>query len=178
VNPNQTTQNPTGLEFITEATASNTSAVLQVFGCFSSTYENYRIVMTGVTSATANSVYWRGITGTTPNTGLNYSYTNVGLSTRAAAISASAFDQNAAYLGFDCYANDPNAGAFDFYQPFLARRTFVYGNTGGLNSGLNGFNMRNCASIMDASVSFDGIQFTTGGPNLTAKVRIYGYRQS
>jgi len=178
VNPNQTTQNPTGLEFITEATTTNTTSTFNIYGCFSSTYENYRIVMTGVTTAVANSVYWKGITGVTVNSSVAYSYTNVGLSTRGAAISASAFDQTSAYLGFDCYLNDGNSGAFDIYRPYIATRTFTYGNTSGLNSGYNGFNMRNCSTSMDSAVSFDGIQLLTNGSNLTAKVRIYGYRQS
>ena len=176
--PNQTTQNPEGFEFIREVTASGTATTIEIVNCFSSTYDNYRIVMTNVSTPAANSIYWRAIIGSTPQQGVNYSYTNLGLSTRAASISSSAFDQTKAYLGFDCYNAESNVGAFDIYHPFLVRRTYAYGNTQGLNSGFNGFNMRNCASMYDSPVSIDGIQFLSDNSNITAKIRIYGYRNS
>lgn len=167
-----------GLVFITTATASNTSSILNIVGCFSSTYDNYRIVMTNVSTPVPNSIYFRALNGSTAATGVNYSYSNYGLSTRASSISASNYDQTKGYLGFDCYNAESNVGSFDIYHPFLVKRTFLYGNTQGLNSGFNGFNFRTAGAMYDAGVSIDGIQFLTDSANLTASISIYGYKKA
>ena len=49
--PNQTTQNPTGLELITSATFSGTTNNVPYI--FSSTYDNYRVVINNMTIGAA-----------------------------------------------------------------------------------------------------------------------------
>ena len=171
-----------GLVYITTATASGTSSTLNVVGCFSSLYTNYRITLSGTYTSTADDIYFRMLNGSTPVTTGTYGWAWQGLGTRGTNVSTNGYDQSAgAYTGMTTFnpATDRHHAKLDVMSPFVAVRTYFLGQGVGINSGLNAFNFLNGGGYQESGTSFDGFQVRAhAGYNLTTTVRVYGYRQA
>ena len=171
-----------GLVHITTATASGTSSFLNVVGCFSSTYTNYKITMSNTSTTTADDIYVRMLNGTTPVTTGTYGWSYVGLGTRNGSANNTAYDQSVGgYMGMTTYnaPNEKHHSYFDVMSPFVATRTFFLGQAVGLNGGFNAFNYLNGGFYQESGTSFDGFQVrANAGYNLTTTVRVYGYREA
>ena len=171
-----------GLVYITTATASGTSSFLNVVGCFSSTYTNYKITMSNTSTTTADDIYVRMLNGTTPVTTGTYGWSYLGLSTRGVSANTSNYDQTVGgYTGMTTFnaPNEKHHSSHDVMSPFLATRTFFLGQGVGLNSGFNAFNYLNGGFYQESGTSFDGFQVrANAGYNLTTTVRVYGYREA
>lgn len=169
-----------GLVYITEATASGT-ATLNITGCFSSIYDNYRIIGTEMRSTSAaTEIRFRYLDGTTANTDASYGVSFVGLSTIGASTNYSYASLTYGWIS-SCFstAETGSAFSFDITAPYLLRRTVMLGNTENLNGGLNGFEFRSGGTVHDNTTrSFTGIQFYASAGNLSGKFKIYGYRQA
>ena len=71
-----------GLNFITSATPSGSSSILEMQSCFSATYQNYIVIMTGMDINTNNSdMGFRMMSGSSEHTGTDY-YWSIGTSNR------------------------------------------------------------------------------------------------
>ena len=168
-----------GLVYITSATASGTASTLNFQSCFSSTYDYYRIVANEWRSSSNGNIFYRLLSGATPNTSAAYSYAYTGISTLGVSAAGSNFGQTSGLIGISNSSTETgNSFSFDILSPYLARRTVLIGNTENINSGLNGFDIRNGGTIMDTASSFDGIQIGAAAGNLSGKFKIYGYRQA
>jgi len=171
-----------GLVYITTATASGTSSILNVVGCFSSLYTDYRIILSGTSTSTADDIYIRMLNGSTPVTTGTYGWAYLGYSSRATAPHTNGYDQTAgAYTGMSTFnaPNEKHHSKLDVMSPYLAVRTYFLGQGVGLNSGLNAFNFLNGGGYQESATSFDGFQVrANAGYNLTTTVRVYGYRQA
>lgn len=168
-----------GLVYITEAVASGTATTLNIQSCFSGTYDNYRIVATEWRSSSNGTIWFRLLSGATPNTSAAYSYGFAGLSTLGVSTNGSNFGQTFAFLGTSNISTQlSNSFTFDITNPFLARQTYLLGTTMNLNAGLNGFDIRSGGAVMDTSSSFDGIQLGAAAGNISGRFKIYGYRQA
>lgn len=171
-----------GLVHITTATASGTSSFLNVVGCFSSTYTNYKITMSNTSTTTADDIYVRMLNGTTPVTTGTYGWSYLGLSTRGVSANTANYDQTVGgYTGMTTFnaPNEKHHSSHDVMSPFVATRTFFLGQGVGLNSGLNAFNYLNGGFYQESGTSFDGFQVrANAGYNLTTTVRVYGYREA
>lgn len=169
-----------GLVYISEAQAVSTS-VLNILGCFSLTYENYRIVATEMRSTIAGStIFYRFLTSSTPDTSANYGWGWTGLSTIGASTNSSNNSQTAGYFS-SCFSigETGNSTSLDIFTPRIQRRTITLGHSENLNSGLNGFEFRSGGGIHESLVSqFTGIQFYASSGNISGKFKIYGYRQA
>ena len=167
-----------GLVYITTATASNTATTLNVVGCFSSAFTNYRLSFTGTSSAAASDIYIRLLNGSTPVTTGTYGWGFVGQDSRGSSKNTAAFDQTSAYTGMTTFnaPNEKHHANLDVMSPFVAIRTYFLGQATGINSGLNGFSFINGGSYQESATSFDGFQIVAAS-NLTTSVRVYGYRQ-
>ncbi len=166
-----------GLVYITSGALSGTSKNFE--GCFTSTYDNYRIVLSSIAISADGDIYWRGLVGTTPSISADYSFAFLGLSASNVQLNASNAAATIAYSGITAVGGVGGivvaSASIDMYGPKLAQRTFSTSNASGYSSGFYG---RQGQSHFNLSTSFDGIQFlTAGAPTMAGTVTIYGYRK-
>ena len=167
-----------GLVYITTATASGTASTLNVVGCFSSAFTNYKISFTGTSTASNSDIYIRMLNGSTPVTTGTYGWAFVGQDSRGVSKNNNGFDTSSAYTGMTTFnaPNEKHHCNLDVMSPFVAVRTFFLGQGSGINSGVNGFSFLSGGSYQENATSFDGFQVVASS-NLTTSVRVYGYRQ-
>lgn len=170
--PNQTTTNPTGLELITSGTASTSNFILN--NCFSSTYDNYRIVfnnfispngvrtiafqLTSGGSAPSSAYYW----------GAYYSTWSGGFGP------ANSGSGGLVYFTIITASNgSPSASQVEVQRPFIADRTTVQWVSTNYDAGYSG------GGYQSASSSFDGFRITNVSSNDTNNFNywLYGYRK-
>jgi hypothetical protein len=156
-----------GLVFIQKGTFSASTAV-NVNSCFSSTYDNYRILVKVTGASVVNGeVRLRMRSGTTDNTSSNYNYqrlyaqnTSVGGSAATNQTSAIMGPQNTALSWF----------ATDMWSPFLSE------NTGFVTvSSYNQTHIDNFSGAHKVASSFDGFTMFPDAGNITGEVWVYGY---
>lgn len=165
-----------GLVYITGGAVSGAST--NFVGCFTSTYDNYRIVCSNIdqtvgwfaarmlvgTSVTVDS-YYSALSGRTSGN------TIVGDVTSNTSFITLAYAHQSGYKTW-C--------AYDIFTPQKAMITGGMGGYGGINVAAGTYNFyQGGFSHNSNSVQFSGIQFlTTGSGNISGDVRIYGYRNS
>ena len=159
-----------GLQFISATTIGTTVASVTVSAAFSTTYDNYKIVVSGGTNSTDNVVLALQLGATV--TGYYAAYTGVTYSTAAALLAA---DNNAA--NFARPGNAKTNGLFlniDLISPFLAKNTFF--NAGATVSNTS---TRLCAGYLDNTTSYTAFTLTPAFGTMTGgTVRVYGYTNS
>ncbi len=134
--------------------------------------------MDSVNFSASADLYYRFLSGTTPNSSTDYFWSYLGLRTDTVASNSSAQGQAKGYTGISATVGGQvlASGSFDCYTPFRGdRRSFITGNTIGYDTqwyarqGMTQFNLTN---------GFDGIQFLTNtADTVTGNVSIYGYRK-
>lgn len=162
--------NAVGLWLITTVTLTGTS--VNVSNCFSADYDNYRIVMSGVTVTGAADVAWRLRTGGTTATGANYDQQNVSQQgttvTGIQDVSATSFR---GCLGGTTYESQ---SVLDICRPHIADTTTYQYTSYGHFSGAYYF--RTGGGLHTLTTSYNGMNFFTVGTAMTGTARIYGYR--
>lgn len=166
-----------GLVYITSGSLSGSST--NFAGCFTSTYDNYRIVISSASISANGDIYWRGLVGTTPSTSSDYSFAFNGLLADGTSFNASNPAASVGYIGVSALGGVGGvvvgSASLDVYGPKLSQRTFLTCVGMGYYSGFYG---RSGMSHFNLTTSFDGIQFTTlGTTTMTGTVTIYGYRK-
>lgn len=158
-----------GLTVITSQTLTGASSI-SVNSCFTSTYENYRLVM--YVTGTVNN--WTSFRFRAAGSDAATNYTNQRL--RATGASAAATGTTAAtevYIGEHDTAQ--SVYVYDILTPQLARQSTIIGS-----------NMRS-SSVSDlifiagantASTQFDGFSIIPASGTLTGVLRVYGYKNS
>lgn len=158
-----------GLTFITSTTVQSGSGIVTVSNCFSSTYDNYKIIMTGgthssgganlaLTLGSANSGYYSSI--------VYYLYTG----------------GSAQGIGTNNGASFPYAGIartnwshmnLDIFNPFASQRTTIGGPF--INVDATG----NYAGFLDNANSYSSFTLTPNNGTLTGQIiTVYGYRKA
>jgi hypothetical protein len=166
-----TNLNAGGLVFITSTTVGSGSNVVNVENCFSSAYDNYKVIWNGGVSVGAEALQMALLPTTTTgwNTGYKqyvayntYVQGTVGLYSNGSAVWQ--------YIGEITTTNKTNVN-FELYSPFLAQNTGLsnaYTGQGGGGAG---------AGIHEIASSFTGFRIT-GGQNFSGgTIRVYGYRK-
>ena len=152
-----------GLVYIASGSISGTSTTFT--SCFSTTYDNYRVVLR-ILGSTGNNIYlkWNGSTGGTYNS--SGFYTVVG--TSALTPTSEASSSNGINVG---YTNPSYTSCtFDITAPYLAQVTtsssmFAGGTYMGVWNGID----TNTASSTNLTIAT--------GPSCTGTATIYGYRK-
>lgn len=162
-----------GLVYIS-TTNFTTSASNDLQSAFSSTYLNYRAVVRYAASS-ITSVYLRFLVGSTVQTNNIYSL-YYGAATAGSWAGSDRSDQ----YGFlpAAYATYPTSFVVDFLSPQATDYT-AYTING--VSGLSGTSaaLAFVGGRNSVTTAIDGFQITTaGGPTLTGKVILYGYRNA
>lgn len=164
-----------GLVYVAGGTLSGTNT--NFVGCFTSTYRDYHIVISGGILGAATDFCYQLLVGTTA-TVTNYWYAYTGLAGGGGA--ANQNGQNIAICRTGAAAtgaNDVFGLAMDFYTPQVASQfTFSTSQASCFNS--DDFRARSGASGCNVTTQFDGIKFASaGGQAIDGQVKIYGYRQ-
>ena len=167
-----------GLVYITSQSLA--TATTNVVGCFTSTYDNYRIVLSSVQMSANADIYWRMLSGSTPETGVNYAFAFLGLRVDGVADNTSNPAAAVGYTGMtqQGVANTPVCNAsLDIYSPKLSQRTFMTCQANSITTA--NWLSRAGYSHLNLTTSYDGIQFTTlGAPTMGGTVTVYGYRKA
>lgn len=169
-----------GLYFITEQSASGSTTQVSVAGCFSSLYDNYRIVISNFMPSTGGRGLYAGLlSGATPATTADYYYAAVG--NYVDGTTTTDYGSALTFLGTGIYNSvstlELGSGSFDIYRPYKAERTFMLGSSVLYN---NQFGQRHVMSEHNLTNSYDGIRFYLSGTGNISKliVRVYGYRNN
>ena len=142
-------------------------------GCFSSAYDNYRIVFNKLTSPGNAFIYLRMRASGTDNTPANYNSSWWG--TRSSNTSFTNGAQNQTFmLAIPCREVAFGGATMDMYSPFL---TDVTGMTCQWNGGESGqFNFGGTGGNLYNTTSFDGITFyLSAASTFSGTIRVYGY---
>jgi len=181
-----TVSSSSGLTLITSQSFTNSTSV-QINNCFSSTYRNYRVMLsiTGI-SAQSTNVYFRYSSGGTPNSSAIYSFTALdGGPTSSPTASAG---RNLTATQFECGYYDPGYSPNN-QMPYYATMDIFAPYIGQYEKGMLGFS---CSTYATAPIntyvkfwsgwclsnaSFDGFQIRPqGADGITGIIRVYGYQ--
>jgi len=168
-----------GLVYVAGGALSSTAT--NFAGCFTSTYENYRIEFSKI-DVGAGFLTFQMLNTTTPFTSALYHSALMTTNSTATTVSVDKVAAGTAgYLGynFQSTANGSMSVSFDFMNPFGTGRTFYNGGGASYYSVTPLFAVYNGAGGVDSTNSFDGIRIASaGGGTLIGNVAIYGYRKA
>ena len=159
-----------GLVYITSATVGSGVASVSIAGCFSSTYDNYKVVYAGGVGSTAQAI---GVLLTGSATGY-YGATVVASFSAAVATSNGASNASSwLYAGASSVNN--NYIDLDILGPNLAKATGAFGpyivaTTSGVGGMFSGYH--------DSLYQATGLTFGVAGTLTGGTVTVYGYRKA
>ena len=165
-----------GLVYVTSGALS--TATTNFAGCFTTTYDNYKVVISSASISGAGDIYLRYLTtGTTPSVGSNYYWAYRGLTNAGASADSSAAGNAYGYLGWSASGSGGAGGvSVDILAPFLSVVTMTAGSASCISGGT--YTTRQGTIAWDASTVFTGLQVTSSGAaTLSGNVTIYGYRK-
>lgn len=167
--------NPVGLELIAEQSFS--SSAITIDNCFSSTYQNYRIMAYGEHTGTANGItMWMQLR----NSGGTSAFAYYSLSTYNTNSAGPTRDW-LAYInqGFwaGTFANLYGAISLDLLNPFVTGFTYFNAQSAGWGTN-SGFQVVN-SGFQYTSASYTGLyMYPNSGTTVNGTVRVYGYRNA
>jgi hypothetical protein len=156
-------------QYITSATIGNAVSTVTVSNCFSTTYDNYQIVIYGSTSSSLNNIVTLQLNNSTGSTYLSSSFYVIhsGGSTGTNSGTSSSFR-----ITWGGNVSDTNANII-LYSPFIARRTGMTSQNA--NASLTAFN----GGTDTNAVSNTGFTIGVGADNLTGgTIAVYGFRKA
>ena len=165
-----------GLVYITQATATTVNA-LSINNCFTSTYQNYRIIINQSAMSGNFAMGIRFRVGGADDTTANTQYMANSSTAAGGSSVLSGANQDQLVLGFVGSAS-PNAGSsIDVFSPQEAART--WGTTLRYEYDSANYVSRSGSFVKDEVTSYDGFSLFAGGAaTFSGKVYVYGYRNS
>jgi len=137
---------------------------------FTSTYDNYRMLIITDASASPGTLLWRGrVAGVDTSTG-NYDRQSSSVSNTTYA-GARTSGQTSGLLG-DIFSAGQNSISMDIFSPKLTKTTLV--RSLNLNSDF-GVRLIDCGSYYALTTSFDSISVIVSTGTITGKASLYGY---
>ena len=166
---------PGGLVHIATETFSAVSSV-SLNGCFSATYDNYRILITETAASTslARSIRFRA--AGSDDTNSNYNYKSAVLTSSSNSVTWGNDTNGRTQTSAIVKSADSNVVSYvyDIVSPFLSRVTDCYGSSGVVGVA----NIQLSWWGFNAGTSFDGFSFIASTGNFTGNIRVYGYLNS
>lgn len=161
-----------GLKLISTNTVTTQSTV-NFTSCFSSTYQNYKVLVNPSASSTPNSIYLNLLNGTTSAT-TGYYYAFNGLD--EAGSGANANGQNVGFLLGVILSNSPYYSSLnlDIFSPNLAQFTTFQSQTTQQSSVLY---TRSGGGWHTTANAYDGFRLYTNTGTFSGIVSIYGYQK-
>ncbi|MCH9839060.1 hypothetical protein K0U83_25585 [bacterium] len=168
-----------GLVYIAEGSATNTSA-LDVNSVFSSTYDNYRVVLQTASRSTLQYARFQFRTVSTLAT-TNYASRSNWWNLTQANSTFQDYDQSAASItggpSGDQSLNRWSIWTFDISNPNKAQQTGVTGSGTGVRRDDNWYSWVT-GGIQADSTQFTGLRFIPNGGTFDVIYKIFGYRQA
>ena len=165
-----------GLVYVTQ-TSVGTGTTLTVSNCFTSTFDNYRIVFSGLRCASGTifiTTQLRALS-TTATTGYFDSRLEVTLSNTVIGASNTNAAQWSTNIVAD--ASRSSGGFFDLYSPNNATETSYVGS--GVDSRTSASApFRTGGGFQNSTTQFDSVVFTASSNFAAGTVFVYGYRKS
>jgi hypothetical protein len=154
-----------GLQLVKKQTIGSGVSSITVTGAFSSSYDNYKIIISGGSSSAGS--YLNTILGSV-TTGYNAGY----LGFTYASTTSNAGQNNGAAWAYSFFADGSNGinGSMELLNPFAAKPTYFNSTCATNLQGLTG------QGFNTSSTSFTAFTITTNGPTLTGgTIYVYGY---
>jgi len=166
-----------GLVYITGGTVTN-AATTNVNNCFSSTYENYRLIVHQITKSNAATVtLLRFRSGGVDNSAANYNMAMRGLYSTGGSGDVSI--NNATEFNTGTYTDTANLYleviTYDIFSPFINGRTYILGQSIGYNAASL---FRQGGATQYGTNSFDGFTLYPSAGTQSLKYQVYGYRMA
>jgi len=162
-----------GLVLVASKTFTTTSSAQQIDNCFTSQYDNYRVIYSGLGSTTSNDfVYCRMVNGTTADTVANYYVCGYNTSTGAAVATTWLAAQTQMRVGW--IGNNYSEFVADFIAPQLAQRTVV--NSQSTSSSDVDFLVGTYGDLVNNNTQYEGLYLYPGSGTWSGTIRVYGYR--
>ena len=161
-----------GLDLITTSTFSTVSSV-SINNCFSSTYENYRIIVTG-TNTVENLILMRLRGSSTDAAGSDYGTQSVNINSTTVSVDAVTSQTN---LRGGVFSTAFGGFTLDIYSPQLAQPTSFFAQSVNFVSGGTP-RFLSYTSRHGLSTAYDGFSLIPASGTMTGTLRVYGYRNS
>ena len=162
----------TGVTVSGGAVSFSAATTVSVNGCFTSTYDNYRIILS-VLPTVSNDADIRLRVGGTDNSTAS-SYVIQRLSAGSTTVTA-ARTTSSAWAAWQANTAQYNSASFEVFRPFIVGTTQL--QTLLVSSDTNAY-MAMYVGTHNQSVSYDGISFIYPSGTITGTLRVYGYRNS
>jgi hypothetical protein len=160
-----------GLVYLQSFTLTSTTSDLNMGSAFSSTYSNYRVVVSGLQTTTQGVL---GIYIGALSTGTNY-YSSFNYDSAGGTVSGTIRGNGTAYMGVGLTEIGVSSNfSFDVCSPQLAQPTSYMGNYNGrvVYAGTG-------AGALNDNTQYTGIGFISPGGSMTAGTfTIFGYRKA
>jgi hypothetical protein len=167
--------NSVGMWLVKTQSISGTST--QINDCFTSDYQSYMVVVSGLTSSTVDFITARLVAGTSPDTTSNYYSSSLQVQNDGTVSgiggAAGVSYWNTGLVGF----TTAGGGTMAIFNPQSSTLATAF-NSQGIDTRTNGAPLRNGAGSFQATTSFQGLWLSTlnGGYTMSGTVRVYGYR--
>jgi hypothetical protein len=165
-----------GLTFISSASPSAQSSI-SVNNCFSSTYQNYRVLINYTASVGANAMTTMRLRASGTDSTTGYKSILMGWGAGAATSAADVSGTDDWYVTYLDPTGNSNIVAIDVFNPFGAAPTTTI-STAGYASSIPNYYAQVIYSANTASTSYDGFTILTSGTSFTGNIRVYGYSNS
>jgi hypothetical protein len=158
------------------ASASPSAASSQSFNnCFSSTYQNYFIVINLLNSTQEEPLFFRMRASGTDASGSDYDFIQEFVYSTSQLVAST---NNATSARCSIVANGvQSAIVININRPFDAAPTLLLSNAAWYN-GNDAMRKIGVAAVHNVSTSYDGITFYPNAGTMTGTIRIYGYSNS
>lgn len=164
-----------GLTYITQATPS-AQTTISINNCFTSAYENYRIVMNVSAFAVTDGNIGLRLRVGGVDTSVNYQSQRLGGQGGTAFASTNVLGTDEMYFGSVIQASPRMIITADIASPQIATPTSMT-NQFGLRDATNGNNIIIAFGFQSDSTAFDGFSLIST-QNMTGTIRVYGYQNS
>jgi hypothetical protein len=156
----------------TGAVSFTSASAISLNGCFSSSYQNYRVQINGTSASTL--LNWQAkmrLSGT--DSTANY-YSSEFWVSSAGSTGIGSYVNNGGF--FQINTNDNSNGAcptwFDIFRPFDAAVTNVLGQGYDGSAGKSKY----FGGLHNASTSYDGLTIASNTGTISGTIRVYGYK--
>jgi len=164
-----------GLTLISTTSFSAVSSFAPANGTFSATYDNYRVIISGIQTASGDcSLLIRYRASGTDDTSSNYySQRLIGDSSSASASRQSGTNSTAVGTA----GNGASSGlAIDFFNPFATKKPEILSFNNGWQTG-TGTSLRMTVNSFDGTTSFDSFSLITDSSTISGICSVYGYNK-
>lgn len=166
-----------GMSLITAQSFSASSAV-NVNSCFSSTYQNYKVMLVITSNSGGGSINMRMRSGTTDNSSANYWYHRV-YATGSSIVSQGNSSADTSLVYISEFNQGISTSSIEVYCPFETQYTAI-SNQVNFRYNTAGAYQHTVVTTGQVAVttSYDGFSLIPATGTLTGNLRVYGYKNS